>query len=66
MSGKASPALVPLAGDEGFAGLALRLQRIEFLLEPSSEDGCRSRSEPFLSRVGRGRLSFSLSGCGTD
>ena len=29
-----SPAFVALAGDEGLAGLALRLQRIEFLLEP--------------------------------
>ena len=31
---QAHPALVPLAVDEGLAGLALRLQRIEFLLEP--------------------------------
>src|SRR5207302_11318178 len=28
------PALVPLAADEGFAGFALRGERIEFLLEP--------------------------------
>src|SRR5215471_17103233 len=33
-SGQAHPALVPLAVDERLAGLALRLQRIEFLLEP--------------------------------
>src|SRR6266478_4362080 len=32
--GQACPAFVALAGDEGLAGLALRLQRIEFLLEP--------------------------------
>src|SRR5215831_17695855 len=32
-SRQAYPALVPLAVDEGFAGLALGLQRIEFLLE---------------------------------
>src|SRR6516225_1943564 len=31
---QAHPAFVPLAGDEGLAGLALRLQRIEFLVEP--------------------------------
>jgi hypothetical protein len=31
--GQACPTFVPLAGDEGFAGLARRLQRIEFLLE---------------------------------
>src|SRR5207248_9591628 len=31
---QANPALVALAGDEGLTGLALRLQRIEFLLEP--------------------------------
>src|SRR5207248_8820623 len=31
---QAYPALVPLAVDEGLAGLALRLQRIEFLVEP--------------------------------
>src|SRR6202040_4363415 len=30
----ADPAFVPLAVDEGLAGFALRLQRIEFLLEP--------------------------------
>src|SRR6476661_252727 len=30
----AHPAFVPLAVDEGLAGFALRLQRIEFLLEP--------------------------------
>jgi hypothetical protein len=29
---------VPLAVDEGLAGFALRLQRIEFLLEPFSDD----------------------------
>src|SRR5262249_15787698 len=28
------PAFVSLAGDKGLAGLALRLQRIEFLVEP--------------------------------
>src|SRR5262249_42274895 len=28
------PAFVALAGDKGLAGLALRLQRIEFLVEP--------------------------------
>jgi hypothetical protein len=28
------PAFVPLTGDEGLAGFALRLQRIEFLVEP--------------------------------
>jgi hypothetical protein len=32
--GHAYPALVPLAVDEGLAGLALRLQRIELLFEP--------------------------------
>src|SRR5271169_7034629 len=32
--GQAYPALVPLAVYEGFAGLTLRLQRIELLLEP--------------------------------
>src|SRR5271169_6177444 len=31
---QAHPAFVALAGDEGLAGLALRLQRIEFLFEP--------------------------------
>src|SRR6516164_9128376 len=31
---QAHPAFVALAGDEGLAGLALRLQRIEFLVEP--------------------------------
>jgi len=31
---QAHPGLVALAGDEGLAGLALRLQRIEFLLQP--------------------------------
>src|SRR5215831_5479673 len=31
---QAYPAFVALAGDEGLAGLALRLQRIEFLFEP--------------------------------
>src|SRR5262249_8487165 len=31
---QANPAFVPLAGDEGFTGLALCLQRIELLLEP--------------------------------
>src|SRR6266404_344243 len=31
---QAHPAFLPLAVDEGLAGLALRLQRIEFLLEP--------------------------------
>src|SRR5262252_4656367 len=31
---QADPAFVPLTIDERFAGLALRLQRIEFLLEP--------------------------------
>ena len=31
---QAHPALVSLARDESLAGLALRLQRIEFLLEP--------------------------------
>src|SRR6516164_2422740 len=30
---QAHPAFVPLAGDEGLAGLALRKQRIEFLFE---------------------------------
>ena len=35
---QADPAFVALAGDEGLAGLALRKQRIEFLLQPSSED----------------------------
>jgi hypothetical protein len=30
----ADPAFVPLPVDEGLAGFALRLQRIEFLLEP--------------------------------
>src|SRR6516225_2606748 len=29
-----NPAFVPLARDEGLAGLALRLQRIELLFEP--------------------------------
>jgi hypothetical protein len=33
-SGQAHPAFVPLAADERLAGFALRLQRIEFLLEP--------------------------------
>src|SRR6516162_5473208 len=33
-SGQAHPAFVPLAADERFAGFALRLQRIEFLLKP--------------------------------
>jgi hypothetical protein len=33
-SRQAHPAFVPLAVDERLAGLALRLQRIEFLLEP--------------------------------
>jgi len=32
--GQAHPAFVPLARNEGLASLALRLQRIEFLLEP--------------------------------
>src|SRR6516164_11260687 len=32
--GQAHPAFVPLAADERFAGFALRLQRIEFLLKP--------------------------------
>jgi hypothetical protein len=32
--GQAYPAFVALSGDEGLTGLALRLQRIEFLLEP--------------------------------
>src|SRR6516162_2408879 len=32
--GQAHPAFLPLAVDERLAGLALRLQRIEFLLEP--------------------------------
>ena len=32
--GKANPAFVALTGDEGLAGFALRLQRIELLLEP--------------------------------
>src|SRR5215475_11329197 len=32
--GQAHPAFVPLAVDEGLAGLALRLQRIELLLKP--------------------------------
>ena len=31
---QAHPAFVPLAVDEGLTGLALRLQRIEFLFEP--------------------------------
>src|SRR6516164_786235 len=31
---QAHPAFVPLAVDKGLAGLALRLQRIELLLEP--------------------------------
>src|SRR5262249_28579818 len=31
---QADPAFVPLAVDEGLTGLALRLQRIELLLEP--------------------------------
>src|SRR6516162_3994621 len=31
---QAHPAFVALAGDEGLAGLALSLQRIEFLFEP--------------------------------
>jgi hypothetical protein len=31
---QANPALMPLVGDEGFTGLALRLKRIELLLEP--------------------------------
>src|SRR6185437_7800465 len=31
---QAPPAFVPLAVDEGLAGFALRLQRIEFLFEP--------------------------------
>ena len=31
---QAHPALVPLAGDVGLAGLALRMQRVELLLEP--------------------------------
>src|SRR6202040_156040 len=31
---QAEPAFMPLAVDEGLAGFALRLQRIEFLLEP--------------------------------
>jgi len=34
ISRQAHPAFVPLAVDEGFAGFALRLQRIEFLIEP--------------------------------
>src|SRR6516225_2453411 len=33
-SGQAHPAFVPLAADERFAGFALRLQRIELLIEP--------------------------------
>jgi hypothetical protein len=32
--GQAHPAFVALADDERLAGFALRLQRIEFLLEP--------------------------------
>src|SRR5262249_6719256 len=32
--GQACPSFVSLAGDEGLTGLALRLQRIEFLLQP--------------------------------
>jgi hypothetical protein len=31
---QAHPAFVTLAGDKGLAGLALSLQRIEFLFEP--------------------------------
>ena len=31
---QADPAFVPLARDEGLTGFTLRLQRIEFLLEP--------------------------------
>ena len=31
---QAHPAFMALAGDKGFASLALRLQRIEFLLKP--------------------------------
>jgi len=36
--GQAYPTFVPLAVDERFAGFALRLLQIEFLLEPFSED----------------------------
>jgi len=32
--GQAHPAFVALAVDEGLAGFALRLQRIEFLIQP--------------------------------
>ena len=39
-----NPALVPLAVYEGLAGLTLRLQRIELLLEPPPRTTCEYRS----------------------
>ena len=50
--GQTYPALVPLAGDEGLAGLTLRLQRIELLLEPFLGRFCEYRS-----RIGRFRFA---------
>ena len=49
-SGYACPPLVALAGDESLAGLALRLQRVEFLLQPllGGFAGVDRAANPFL------------------
>ena len=45
--GSNAPSLVLLADDEGLAGFALGVERVEVLLQPllGGSCGCRSRSE---------------------
>src|SRR5262249_5953983 len=65
---QAHPAFVHLAVDESLAGLALRKQRIEFLVEPLLRRfcGCRSHSEPLRCAVCRRRLTSSPAARSTD
>jgi hypothetical protein len=65
--GQAHPAFAPLAVDEGLAGFTLRLQRIEFLIEPLLGGfACGDRAANLELRVCRWSLTELSAGLGAN